>query len=409
MMVKMRIAVLAFAARIFSVLVAIIVALLVAPEIFGLYGRLQMLGLVFMVFAFLRLERAVVASPSMREACKASKTGLLIMPVAALAMVYLALIAIPESRTAQLIPPLFFLSLLGRGLILLTHSWLSRWGKQELISLLIVIQAATQVMVQLFLLSSDVPPLVALMVGEIAGSLLACLIAGLKGHRVVKRIIAIDQPFQIFQTQRILMLANLPAALMSQALVALPLIAYGRLADPVSTGHLALAWRIAEAPMQMLAATATSLAITTGLWSRHEFGSDDKKKAAVYVSLIIGIALALVIAAMTSDALLHFLSPFITTLPSPRLLDTAQFVPFAVLITAGIALGGPHADLVTFAGAERLGLLIHAGALSMALALYFMTSEPTAFLLYFGSVILLRSLCLWILLPHAVRAQISGK
>jgi hypothetical protein len=416
MMVLMRIAFWAFAARVFSVCAALTVALLVAPEVFGLYGRMQMLGLVFMVFAFLRLERAVVSAPRLKEAFRASKMGLMMMPFFAMISVGVSAVLIAElapfqadSQLRQLPPAgisqhrivlsLFFLSLIGRALILLVHSWQSRWGLQASISQLIFLQAMTQMAVQLLLIATGIQPIFALILGEIAGSGVATVFALRRGNRIVIAILNAQNASHVLKSQWQLPLFNLPAGLMSQILVALPLIAFGRLSDAAMTGHLALAWRISEAPMQMLAATATSLAVTTGIWVRHDILKDDKKKALAYVTIVVVLALLLICLAQIIGAL---------NFPG-RLQKTAQYMPIAALITAAVALGGPHADLVTFAGAEKAALLIHGLAASAALLLCFITNEAHALLLGLAVITLIRSAALWVLLPLALGRREAGR
>jgi hypothetical protein len=398
MMVSMRIAFLAFAARIFSVGAALVVALLVTPEVFGLYGRLQMLSLVFMVFAFLRLERAVVAAPNLQEAYRASKVGLFFMPFSAMIVVGASSALIPELiptgglQQKWSILVIYFLSLIGRALILLVHSWFSRWGLQASISRLIFLQAVSQMIVQLILIATGIQPIIALILGEITGSGVAVSVAAWRGKKLVMAVLGARNLVQTLFRQRQLPLFNLPAALMSQILVALPLLAFGRLSDAATTGHLALAWRLCEAPMQMLAATATSLAVTTGIWARQDILKDDKRKALAYVAIIVALAALLITMSQLTGLIVL----------EDRLLQTSQYMPIATLITAAIALGGPHADLVTFAGAEKAALLIHGLATTAAVILCLMTTQAFLLLLALALIILTRSMALWILLPVAL-------
>lgn len=402
----MGVAIQALAARVFSVLAAILVAFLVSPEVFGVYGRLQMLGLLFTVIGFLRLERAVVAAPSLADAVNASKAGLVLMPVLAVMMVGLSLMALPGSLSGHGLAALCAMSFAGRSLILLTHSWLSRWGRPKSINALIFLQAGVQIVIQLVLLGSGIVSLIALILGEIAGALAVVSAAWLKGRTLVVRILRKRRVFGVLASQRWLPLANLPAALFSQMLTALPLMAYGHLADSLSTGHFALAWRVVEAPMQMIAATATSLAVATGLWSSRRLVRNDRHAAMIYVSLIVGIGAALILASYLAAPFLVDHAGHILGVPISRLSGTAAFIPVAVLLTAGIALGGPHSDLVSYAGAERPALIVHAGALCAALTVYvFAPENPMDMLLLFGAVMVLRSLCLWLLLPLALRRR----
>ena len=393
---------LAFGARILSVLSALTVALLVEPAVFGLYGRLQMVSLIFMAFVFLRMERAVVTAPSLEDAFRAIRFGLFLSPGLAIATALASPFLIPDLVVSNAPPMAIYLYaavLFGRSLILLLHSWLSRFQCQKQISLMIGLQSIVQFITQFAMLWLGVTPLLALLAGECLGAITVAIISISIKKSIIKNVFRSRFKKSFFIRWQTLPLYNLPASLMSQATVSLPLITIGRIADPITTGHIALAWRVSEAPMQLLAATATTLAVTAGIWSRGKLIASDKKNAAIFVALIVAATLTLLLISHFAGAL-DF---------NMRISNTAGYIPIVTLLTAGIALGAPHADLVTYAGSERLAFLVHAVCFGLACLIFSYATEPFQALYWFAAVIMIRSVCLWILLPFALRNKVSTK
>lgn len=131
--------VIAFAAsaRIVSAFLGLALAFLVAPEAFGFYGRLQAIGLVFSVFACLRLERVVVSALRLREAVQVTNFALRLLPFTAFFAVAAAFLLAPDlagQANAVALAVALWLAFIGRALMLLGISWLLRLGRQDALS-----------------------------------------------------------------------------------------------------------------------------------------------------------------------------------------------------------------------------------------------------------------------------------
>lgn len=385
----------ATSARIISSFLGLVLAFLVAPAAFGFYGRFQAIGLVFSVFACFRLERAVVSAPRLREALRVTGFALRLLPFTALVAVVAAFLLAPDladqANPAALTAALW-LAFLGRGLMLLGTSWLLRAGRQNALSGMLLLQATIQFAAQLVLLQIYVPVLLALILGEVVGTVAATTYACSNGHRLVLLMRNTTSAVARVGSWYHLVVFNLPATLAAQIFLALPLIVVGRLADPATTGHFALAMKISDAPMALLASVATSLAVTAGVW-RGIGTRSHLVLSAIFVGAVLVCAASLVAAALV-------LAPFIS---GQRFGAMLAYIPIATALTAAVALGGPHADLVTYAGAERRAFLIHAAALLAGVAIVLNETDATAALRAFAVVALCRSVILWLLFPRIVK------
>lgn len=388
---------LAFGARVASALLALVIAIVVAPAVFGFYGRLQAIGLVFAVFAAFRLERAIVTAPSVAEAVRVTRNALLILPATSLVAVGAAF-ALNTDLSAQHphhgFTVLLFVAFLARGVLLLINAWLLRSGDQRKLSGLILTQAIGQFTAQIALLATGLPPLAMLVAGEIIGVAIAAAIVSAGHGALLKLLMRPRWASGLLGRWRRLILFNLPAALASQTLVALPLITIGRLADHATTGHIALALRIADAPMQLLASAATSFIVASGAWRGRGLSTSPVMFALIYLA---GVLLSVALLAGGAQALN-------LVVIEGRIAATGAYIPIACLLTGAIALGGPHAELVAFAGAERRAFAIHLTALGAGLLVFQLATEPVPSLLSFAVIAGLRSLALWLVLPRLLKA-----
>lgn len=236
------------------------------------------------------------------------------------------------------------------------------------------------------------PVLLALLLGEIVGAG-AAMAHGCSGSLRSVRLVG-KAPLRVKLIGRWyhLIVFNLPATFAAQVFLALPLLAVGRLADPATTGHVALALKISDAPMALLTSVATSLAVTAGVWRGVNIRSPLVLSAA-FLGAVLACAASLVAVALIAG-------PF---MPGERLGATLAYIPISAALTAAVALGGPHADLVTYAGAERRAFLIHAAALLAGVAVMLNESDVMTALGAFAFVALCRSVALWVLFPRIVK------
>lgn len=394
-MTEPRLIALAFGARVASALLALVIAIVVAPAVFGFYGRLQAIGLVFAVFAAFRLERAVVMAPSVAEAVRVTHNALLILPATSLVAVAAAFALNPDLSAQHPhhgFGVLLLVAFLARGVLLLVNAWLLRSGDQKRLSGLILAQAIGQFTAQIALLATGWPPLAMLVAGEIIGVAIATTIVS-AGHGAL--LMRPRWATGLLGRWRRLIFFNLPAALASQTLIALPLITIGRLADHATTGHIALALRIADAPMQLLASAATSFIVASGAWRGRGSSTSPVMFALIYLA---GVVLFVALLAGGAQALN-------LVVIEGRIAATGAYIPITCLLTGAIALGGPHAELVAFAGAERRAFAIHLTALAAGLLVFQLATEPVPALLCFAVIAGVRSLTLWLVLPRLLKSR----
>lgn len=385
----------AASARIVSAFLGLAMAFLVAPAAFGFYGRFQAIGLVFSVFACLRFERAVVSAPRLREAVQVTSLALRLLPFTALVAVAAAFLLAPDltgQANAAALAVALWLAFLGRGLMLVGISWLLRTGRQNALSGMMLLQAIIQFAAQLLLLQLHVPVLLALILGEVVGAGAAMAYASFSNIRLVALAGRTSPRAGLIGRWYDLIVFNMPATLAAQVFLALPLIAVGHLADPATIGHVALAIKISDAPMALLTSVATSWTVAAGVWrginTRSHF-----VLSAIFLGAVVTCAASLVAAALVAG-------PF---MPGERLSAMLAYIPIATALSAAVALGGPHADLVPYAGAERRAFLIHAAALLAGISIMLHEADPTAALGAFAAVALCRSIALWVLFPRIVK------
>lgn len=389
--------VIAFAAsaRVASAFLGLAMAFLVAPGAFGFYGRFQAIGLVFSVFACLRLERAVVSAPRLREAMQVTSLALRLLPFTAVVAVVAAFLLAPDltgQASAGALAIVLWLAFLGRGLMLVGISWLLRIGRQDALSGMMLIHAIVQFAAQFLLLQLDVPVLLALILGEVVGAGVAMAYACSSDRRLVRLAGRTSPRTGLISRWYHLIVFNLPATLAAQVFLALPLIVVGHLADPATTGHVALALKISDAPMALLTSVATSWTVAAGVWRGINTRSH-LVLSAIFLGAVLVCAASLVAVALVAG-------PFI---PGQRLGAMSAYIPIATALTAAVALGGPHADLVPYAGAERRAFLIHAAALLAGIVIMLNEADPAAALGAFAAVALCRSVALWVLFPRIVK------
>jgi hypothetical protein len=381
-----------------ALIASLAVAFMVAPEIFGVYGRFQAAALVFSVIGGLRLERGVVTAPDDDTALRLTVIVMGIAPVAALGgAAAIVLWLVPDllrGPNPALVAALSCAALAGRIAVLVVQSWIARLGSPGGISAFILVQSAVQFTGQIGLLRIGADPLTALIGGEVAGQLCASVLFAVRRRDLCARLRRAPPLRERFAPYRRLPAFELPGALASQAFVALPLIAMGLHAPQEAVGHAALAWRIVDAPVNLLAGVATSFAVAGGYWRAGAAGTARARDDARYL-----LALAAGLAALLAAA--HLAATLAG--PDSRIAESAAYLPFVAPILFLIAAGGPHADLLAYAGGERAATALHLAALAAALAVAAGQPDPRILFLAAAGIALLRAAAARLLLARQLR------
>lgn len=381
-----------------ALIASLAVAFMVAPESFGVYGRVQAAALVFSVIGGLRLERGVVTAPDDDTALRLTVLVMVIAPVAAIggtAAIMLWLVPdLIRGPNPALVAALAYATLVGRMAALLLQSWIARFGSSGGIGFFILVQSAIQFTGQIGLLRIGVDPLTALIGGEVAGQLCASTLFALRRRDLCARLWRAPRLKERFAPYRRLPAYELPGALASQAFVALPLIAMGFHAPQDAVGHAALAWRIVDAPVNLLAGVATSFAVAGGYWRAGAARSARTRDDARYL-LMLAAGFALMLSAGHLAAALAG--------PGSRIAESAAYLPFVAPILFLVAAGGPHADLLAYAGGERAATALHLSALAAVLAVAAGRPDPQILFLAAAGIALLRTAAARFLLSRQLR------
>jgi hypothetical protein len=377
-------------ARAASAMLAIIIALVVAPAVFGLYGMLQAVALVATPLLFLRLERAVLLAPDRAEVLEIARVCLrLVVPMAMVATVIAALAVPGLWQRSDSIPLLavFLLGLVLKGLIVMANVGMQRFSLAVEQPLLILFQTAAQFLLQIGLMLILDNALLALLLGEVGGAMIALALLARRRDWRINAATAPANPRAIFANWRQFPLLNMPSALISQALVAAPLLLFGHLADAVSTGHFAFALRLADAPIQLIGAAAVTVAMTEGWQSRPRGGPREHRMMWLYLAVLVATCIAIATAAA-------ILSHWSVNL---RVDAVAALIPYALMVTAAVGLGAPIQDIAGFRRGEATLLVVHAVTFCATAITWMTSSNPLAAIMVLAALLLARSIAAIIL------------
>jgi hypothetical protein len=385
-----------FAASGAGAVFAIIVALLVSPSDFGFYGRLQAIGLVAQTFVFLRLERAILSASGLAGAMRATVACMWLgvsTAVLATAMAAYSIDGLTRLPDWPALLTTFLFSTYARGLALIGIAWLRRLGLASEQPLFVALQVTVQFAMQLWLTRSDVlSPLLGLLIGEVAGSALAIVVLARRNRWRVPGLARASYALSAIRRWWQLVVLNMPAAFLSQALVSLPTLTVGKLATSDETGHVVLAIRLVDAPLQILAATMTTIALTQG-WHRHAAsGRQHRMFYALYVGALIAACAATVILGGVIADVFHW----------ERLQATVFALPYAAMLCLCLQAGSPMVEIAAYRGREAGAFALHGLMAAIGLAVWILSADPHMALIFFAATFLFRSACFTVL------AEVNG-
>jgi hypothetical protein len=365
-------------------------ALVAAPADFGVYGRALLAVFVAGIIVFLRLERAVIATPERTEAVAATaaamRIALISLPLVSAAIWFLILeLRNGGAPTAMALAG----SCTAKSVLLLVFAWLQREGLAKAMALAQSMQALTQLLVQLALLATPLDPVVAMLAGDSAGASVGTALGvwRLQAHGV--SFAGAEKWRAVIAANWRLPVLNMPATLASQAATVMPLFAVGAHASPAETGALAIAQRFVDPAFQLCAALATQYAIERRYFARGVLPRTAKVGYTVaYLAAGLGLA-----SAMAATALI------LAQIGLPWKLHAAITLLWPALAVAfAIYAGGPAMDLSQLANHEGAVLGVNTVTLMVGLFVVSNAGSTAAILWEFAALFTTRTaviLAIW--------------
>lgn len=378
-------------ARAIASLGGLALALIAAPEDFGVYSRVVLAVLFAGSLVFIRMERAVIGADDLRLAAASTAAGLRVSVITLPVCLGLIWFAVPElaRNPGWSTAVALALSLVAKALLLLAFAWLQRNALGLWLAGSVIVQAVTQLSSQTALLATSLPPVDAMLAGDAVGAFagLAFAIRALQSgsfHCDGKVWRA------SLQANWRLPLLNLPATLASQAVTMLPLFAVAAHARPVETGVVALAQRIFEPGFHLGATLVTQWAVERRMFRPDVLTRRQRAThVGAYFAFTLAIALCLLVIGTVAQAF---------PLPPKVSASLAYMLP-VIALSAAIGAGGPVMDLAQLAGHEFLILAVNVGALVTGLLILWSGGEAAVILWMFAGLLATRAVlvsALWI-------------
>jgi hypothetical protein len=361
------------AVRSLSIVTTLVVARYAPASALGDFLQLQLLGLLSLVFLFARYERAIIDERTLRGAVRATRLcaaiGLsLVLPLA----LFIAFM-VPGSRPT-VHPFVFFVlltGLLAKGLQLLAYQWFQRAGLLRELGVALLAQVVAQAIFQLYFLYALKSPLAALVAGECIGLVTFCAVILGRAYPVLKMVMRRIKSPQLrrFMFRHIdLPTRNLPGAILSQAVLALPLVVFAMKSSPDMTGYFGLALRLSEALFQVIAGSLTALWVSRKIWIAP--AATLGRWSAAYLLLLS--------AAVCGYLMFAWIAMHWTNVPN--WVGAAQWAVLAVLWSSAIGASGPIVDIVGYQKGDRAALWLHGCILFLGFTIAVAINEPVAFL-----------------------------
>ena len=386
------------AARAISILAFPVVAALYGPAAFGQFAAYTAIVNILWVAMFARLELAIVPARSDAEARSIAAVALLIGSASTIVAALLAAIAISwsaawmglSSAMLMLLPA----SLGMRGLFRLAVANATRRGDLTAPARATVMQAITQLVIQVGLAWSPLDLFVSLAIGDAVATAIAALVT-LRAASDLQALLLLRQWPTVASMRSAashwlhLPAFGLPGSIVIVITINLPFILLPMWGDADMAGRFALALRLLDVPGQLIASTATPI-----LEHRMSRVAGERRAAL----LLVGIGLCAVAALLCMISLIVFaviLAPWIS---SSRWGGVEDALLYALPFALGVTAGGPLANLSAVVRADRATLPIHLILLGAMLVAALGIRALNILVLVFGAATVVRTIFLLIIL-----------
>jgi hypothetical protein len=391
------------ASRLISAASVFLSAMLFAPAEFARFGALLAALTFASAVQFLRYDSVIVSAGSaagQRAALRlAAMIGLAVWLCAAL----IAIRGVEIGLLGRDVALMFILALAARGLcrylgrIAVRHGDFATFGNASLV------MAATQPPVVLLAWLTGANGVTAMGLSDIVGNLAAAGYLGWRFRGQLRdacRLRAGDPAMLGLARDWIsLPLINLPSTALAAAFAALPLLAIIHLADAHVAGHVALAFRLLDAPVQVLAGSVAPVAMNRFV-VRQASALQQRD-----VALVSWLTLAVLILFGGASVAALLLDPW---LARTHWAGLGLVLPFAALFQAGNAFALPLIEVADLKREQRHLLVVQALSLGAIGLIAMLAGDWRMALLGFGLVALVRaaSLAAPLVMARTARATV---
>jgi hypothetical protein len=378
-------------------------AILFAPAEFARFGALLAALTFASAIQFLRYDSVIVSAGSAAGQRAALRLAALVGVVVWLTAAGIALYAVQLGFVGKDVALIFIIALAGRGLcrylgrIAIRHGDFSAFGNASLV------MASTQPLVVVLAWMAGGSGVVAMGLSDIVGNAAA---AGYLGWRFRGQLrdacrLRIGDPRMIGLAREwaSLPLINLPSTACAAAFTALPLLVIIHLADATIAGHVALAFRLLDAPVQVLAGSVAPIAMNRYI-VRQASALQQRD-----VALVSWLTLAVLVLFGGASAAAMLLDPW---LMKSQWAGLGLVLPFVALFQAGNAFALPLIEVADLKRDQRHLLAVQALALTAICIIAALAADWRVALLGFGLVALVRagSLAAPLVMARSARATV---
>ncbi|MGL4728358.1 MAG: hypothetical protein ACRCWO_06355 [Bosea sp. (in: a-proteobacteria)] len=391
------------ASRIITATSVFLSAMLFAPAEFARFGALLAALTFASAVQFLRYDSVIVSSGSAAGQRAALRLAAVVGVAVWLLAACIALRAVQGGLVGQDIALIFIVALAGRGMcrylgrIAIRHGDFRAFGNASLV------MAAAQPLVVVLAWMSGAGGAMAMGLSDIIGNAAAAGYLGwrFRSHlRDACRIRAGDPSiFGLAREWASLPLINLPSTACAAAFAALPLLAIIHLADANIAGHVALAFRLLDAPVQVLAGSVAPIAMNRFV-VRQASALQQRD-----VALVSWLTLAVLILFGGASIAALMLDPW---LMKTQWAGLGLVLPFVALFQAGNAFALPLIEVADLKREQRHLLAVQALALLAICIIAALSADWRMALLGFGLVALVRgaSLAAPLVIARSARATV---
>jgi hypothetical protein len=361
-------------------------AFLFAPAEFARFGALLAALTFASAVQFLRYDSVIVSAGSaagQRAALRlAALVGALFWCVAG----YMALQAVERDIVAPDVALLFMGALAGRGLCRYLGRIAIRQGDFRTFGNASLVMATTQPLAVLVAWLAGASGVVAMGVSDIIGNGAAALYLGWRFRGQLRNACRVwpgdPSVIGLAREWASLPLINLPSTACAAAFAALPLLAIFHMADAHVAGHIALAFRLLDAPVQVLAGSVAPVAMNRFV-VRQSSALQQRDLA-----LVSWLTVAVLILFGGASLAAFMLDPWLVKTPWAGL---GLVLPFVALFQAGNAFALPLIEVADLKREQRHLLAVQALSLAAISLIAMLAHDWRIALLGFGLVALVRA------------------
>jgi hypothetical protein len=374
------------ASRVLSASSVFLSAYLFAPAEFARFGALLAALTFASAIQFLRYDSVIVSAGSASGQRAALRLAALVGVMFWIAAALVAMRGVTLGVVSQDVATLFLMALAGRGLCRYFGRIAIRRGDFRAFGNASLVMAATQPLVVLLAWLAGASGVVAMGVSDIIGNGAAAIYLGWRFRGQLRNACRIwpgdPSMLGLAREWASLPLVNLPSTACAAAFAALPLLVIFHMADAHVAGHIALAFRLLDAPVQVLAGSVAPIAMNRFV-VRQASALQQRDLA-----LVSWLTLAVLILFGGASLAVFLLDPW---LMKTQWAGLGLVLPFVALFQAGNAFALPLIEVADLKREQRHLLAVQALSLAAIGLIAALAHDWRVALLGFGLVALVRA------------------